>query len=24
VIEQIGEIVRTGAHERHAGAVARH
>jgi len=24
VIEQIGEIVRTGAHERHVGAVARH
>ena len=24
VIEQIGDIVRTGAHERHAGAVARH
>ena len=24
VIEQIGEIIRTGAHERHVGAVARH
>jgi len=24
VIDQLGEIVRTGAHERHAGAVARH
>jgi kynureninase len=24
VIDQIGAIVRTGAHERHAGAVARH
>ena len=24
VIDQIGEIIRTGVHERHAGAVARH
>ena len=24
VVEQIGEILRTGAHEQHFGAVARH
>jgi kynureninase len=24
VIEQIGDILETGAHERHLGAVARH